>query len=113
MIVFVVAKILPRCGFSKVYELHHSCGIAEFLTFILSIQHPHTLRLENTIVQLSQNTCSCFNSCKKPNTAIDLIAHITLRKHEGHAMVLWYILIVKEIQIFIALHNNILKKWIT
>ena len=66
MIVFAVAKILPKCssrGFSKVYELYHSCGIVEFLTFTLSIQHPHTLRLENTIVQLSQNTCSYFNSC--------------------------------------------------
>ena len=35
---------------SKVYELYHSCGMVKFLAFILSIQHPHTLRLENTIV---------------------------------------------------------------
>ena len=81
MIVFAVAKILPRCGFSKVYELYHSCGIVEFFAFTLIIQHPHTLRLENTIAQLSQNTCSCFNSCYEAQYHNGL-AHITLRKHE-------------------------------
>ena len=62
MIVMAVSKTLPRygsCGFSKV----------RVVLFVWHSEIPRvytqytTLRLENTIAQLSQNTCSCFNSC--------------------------------------------------
>ena len=90
MIVLAVAKTLPRygsCGFSKVYELYHLCGIVKFLALTLSIQHPHTLRLKNTIVQLSQN--SCFNSCYEAQYRNGLAHRIKgAREHEDHAMVL-------------------------
>ena len=92
------------------YELYYSCSIVKFLMFALSIQHPHTLRLENTIAQLSQNTCNCFNSCYEAQYH-NGFAHITLRNHEGHMQ--WYYSTCTYCKGNTDLHNNILKKWIT